>query len=68
MLDVQERAFQVEIIDFKIIRVIDNISIVSFDSGLLLVASPVLGVHLQPVILGGVPIKQDDLFLVIRYC
>jgi hypothetical protein len=42
MLDVQERAFQVEIIDFEIIRVVNNISIVSFNSGLLLVARPVL--------------------------
>ncbi len=46
MLDVQERAFQVEIIRFETIRVLYNISIVSFDSGLLLVACPVVLVYL----------------------
>ena len=67
MLDVQEMAFQVEIIYFEIIRVVNNISIVSFNRSLLLVARPVLWVHFEPVILVGVPIKQDDEFLVIRY-
>lgn len=42
MLDVQERAFQVEIINFETIRVLDNILIVGLNCGLLLVARPVL--------------------------
>jgi hypothetical protein len=42
MLNEHERAFQVEIINFETIRVLDNISIVSFNCGLLLVALPAL--------------------------
>ena len=42
MLDVQESAFQVDIINLETIRVLNNISIESFNCGLLLVTRPIL--------------------------